>query len=107
MYFFRLATAGQVLPLGAFVSSSDGFTVVSTGTMANTDIKIQKHNSTAEVSKNSGGGTHISGGRWYCTLDATDTSTAGRLTGQCSYYCCDYRCPTEHHPLLCSSCNTL
>ena len=53
------------------------FTDSFTGTMANTDIKLQKFNSTAEVNKNGGGGTHIAGGRWYAHFDSADTGTVG------------------------------
>jgi hypothetical protein len=79
MIFLRLSTASQIVELGPFQSSSDSFTQVSTLTIANTDIKINKHNSNSQVSKNSGGATNISNGWYYTTLDATDTNTVGRI----------------------------
>lgn len=75
----RQSTAGQVIPLGRFVSSTDGNTQMTALTIANTDIKIRKAGATAMVNKNSGGATHDAGGEYYATLDATDTNTLGPL----------------------------
>jgi len=75
----RQATAAQVIPLGPFVSAADGDTEMTALTIANTDIKLLKGGATAEVSKNSGGATHIAHGRYYATLDATDSGTLGAL----------------------------
>ena len=77
-YPLRQSTAGQEVPLGKFVSSSDGFTT-TTPTLANTDIKIHKHGATTLANKNSGGATNISNGVQYAVLDATDTDTLGGL----------------------------
>ncbi len=49
-------------------------------TIANTDIKLIFEGGTTQTSKNSGGATEIgSTGTYYCTFDATDSATLGRL----------------------------
>ena len=73
------ATASQEVPLGHFVDDSDGVTAMTGLTIANTDIKVWKTGATTLANKNSGGATHISGGIYYCVLDATDTNTVGPL----------------------------
>lgn len=73
------STASQEIPLGYFVDSTDGNTEETGLTIANTDIKLWKAGATALANKNSGGGTHISNGIYYCVLDATDTDTLGPL----------------------------
>lgn len=75
----RYATASQEVPLGPFLDSFDGTTAETALTIANTDIKLWKSGATSLVSKNSGGATHMSGGVYYATLDATDTNTVGPL----------------------------
>lgn len=77
--FLRQSTASQEILLGPFVNSDDGNTAETGLTIANTDIKVWKHGATTEASKNSGGATHISAGRYYAVLDATDTNTIGNL----------------------------
>lgn len=74
----KYATAGQEIPLGYFLDSSDGDTE-ETPTIANTDIKLWKSGATSLANKNSGGATQMSGGLYYCVLDATDTNTYGPL----------------------------
>jgi hypothetical protein len=74
----RIATANQVVILGPFLNSTDGVTAV-TAALNNNDIKVYKHNSNTGANKNSGGATHIAGGFFYSTLDATDTDTVGRM----------------------------
>lgn len=76
--YLRQATASQVVKLGPFLDDTDGKTAETALTIANTDIKLTKAGS-SEASKNSGGATHVANGRYYCTLDATDTSTVGLL----------------------------
>lgn len=75
----RQSTASQEVPLGTFVSSTDGNTEQTALTIANTDIKVWKSGATTLASKNSGGATHISQGVYYAVLDATDTDTCGPL----------------------------
>lgn len=75
----KLSTASQEVPLGPFVDDADGDTQMTALTIANTDIKIWKTGATTLANKNSGGATHISGGIYYCVLDATDTDTLGPL----------------------------
>lgn len=75
----KQSTASQEIPLGYFVDSTDGDTAETGLTIANTDIKIWKNGATTLANKNSGGATHIAGGVYYCTLDATDTDTVGPL----------------------------
>src|SRR5215470_12350013 len=70
------STAGQILGMGPFVSSSDGNTNQNALTIANTDIRIKKAGS-AWVSKNAGGATFQENGWYQITLDATDTNTTG------------------------------
>lgn len=77
--YLRQSTASQEVPLGYFLDSTDGNTEETGLTIANTDIKIWKSGATTLANKNSGGGTHISNGIYYVTLDATDTDTIGNL----------------------------
>jgi hypothetical protein len=77
--YLRQSTASQEVPLGYFLDSTDGNTEKTGLTIANTDIKIWKTNTTTVTSKNSGGATHISNGIYYCVLDATDTDTLGPI----------------------------
>lgn len=79
MIYLRQSTASQEVPLGHFVDSTDGVTAETGLTIANTDIKVWKTGATTLADKNSGGATHISGGIYYCTLDATDTNTIGPM----------------------------
>lgn len=77
--YLRQSTAGQEIPLGHFLDSTDGDTEETSLTIANTDIKIWKFGATTLANKNSGGATHISNGIYYAVLDATDTNTLGSL----------------------------
>lgn len=77
--YLRQSTTSQEVPLGYFVDSTDGNTEETGLTIANTDIKIWKTGATTLANKNSGGGTHISNGVYYATLDDTDTNTIGPL----------------------------
>lgn len=77
--WLRQSTAGQEVPLGPFVDSTDGDTAETGLTIANTDIKIWVEGATTEANKNSGGATHIASGRYYTVLDATDTATLGKM----------------------------
>ena len=79
MQFLRANTASQEISLGQFLDSTDGNTEEGGLTIANTDIKLRKHNTTTLANKNSGGATVISNGVYQCTLDATDSNTAGML----------------------------
>jgi hypothetical protein len=72
-------TAGQEIPLGYFLDSTDGDTEETALTINNTDIKLCKNGATSLVNKNSGGATHMSNGVYYAVLDATDTNTYGPL----------------------------
>ena len=77
--WLRQSTAGQEVMLGRFVDNVDGDTEKTALTVNNTDIKIWKHGSTAQVSKNSGGATHDANAMYVATFDATDTDTLGNL----------------------------
>jgi hypothetical protein len=79
MTILRQSTASQEILLGPFLDDTDGKTAETALTIANTDIRVWKHGATTEASKNSGGATHIAGGRYYAVLDATDTDTVGNL----------------------------
>lgn len=79
MIFLRQSTAGQEIPLGYFLDSTDGNTEKTGLSIANTDIKIWKSGATTLVNKNSGGATHITNGVFYAVLDATDSDTLGSL----------------------------
>lgn len=79
LYFLRQSTASQEIPIGPFLDDTDGKTQETALSIANTDIKIWKTGATSEVSKNSGGATHMANGRYYMTLDATDTNTLGQM----------------------------
>jgi|LGOV01.1.fsa_nt_gb hypothetical protein len=75
----RYATAGQEIPLGYFLDSTDGDSEETTLTIANTDIKLWKMGATTLADKAVGGATHISNGIYYTVLDATDSNTLGSL----------------------------
>ena len=77
--FLRQSTASQEIILGPFLDDTDGKTAETGLTIANTDIKLWKSGGTTESDKNSGGATHIAGGRYYAVLDDTDTNTVGML----------------------------
>lgn len=79
MIELRQSTAGQEVPLGYFLDSGDGDTAETGLSIANTDIKLWKWGATGLTNKNSGGATHISGGIYYCVLNATDTNTLGPM----------------------------
>lgn len=79
----KQSTASQEVPIGPFLNSTDGNTTEAGLTIANTDIKVWKAGATTLANKNSGGGTHISGGIYYAVLDATDTDTLGSLVIFC------------------------
>lgn len=81
--WLKQSTAGQEIPMGYFLDSTDGNTEETALTIANTDIKIWKTGATTLANKNSGGGTHISNGIYYAVLDATDTDTLGPLVVFC------------------------
>ena len=68
----RQSTASQEISLGQFLDSTDGDTEENGLTIANTDIKLRKHNTTTLANKTSGGATNISNGVYHATLDATD-----------------------------------
>jgi hypothetical protein len=76
--FLKQSTASQTRLTPRFVDDTD-FKTTETGlTIANTDVKLSA-NGGASANKNSGGGTHIEGGRYALTFDATDTATVGEL----------------------------
>lgn len=75
----RQSTSGQVATIGHALDSTDGNTEENALAIANTDIKLHKHNTTTLANKNAGGATNISNGVYHLTLDATDTAVAGRL----------------------------
>lgn len=75
----RQSTAGQEVPLGPFLDTTDGDSEETGLTIANTDILLWKTGGTTLASKNSGGATHISHGIYYAVLDATDTNTLGSM----------------------------
>lgn len=79
MLFLRYATASQEVLLGPFLDSVDGNSQMTALVIANTSLRIWKEGATTEVSKNSGGATHLSNGRYYAVLDATDTDTLGKM----------------------------
>lgn len=79
MLFLRQSTASQEILLGPFLDDTDGKTAETGLTIANTDIKLWKEGGTTESNKNSGGGTHVAGGRYTAVLDATDSDTLGKL----------------------------
>jgi len=81
--WLRQSTASQEIKLGPFPDSTDGDTAETGLTIANTDIKLTKGGATTETNKNSGGGTHVAGGRYSAVLDATDTDTLGILEVDC------------------------
>jgi hypothetical protein len=79
MIYLKVSSASQEIPLGYFVSGTDGNTELTSLTIANTDIKLWKNGATSLVNKNSGGATHMSSGIYYAVLDTVDTNTLGSL----------------------------
>lgn len=79
----KQSTASQEIVIGPFLDSSNGDDEETGLTIANTDLKLWKMGATTLANKNSGGGTHISNGIYYATLDATDTDTLGALVIFC------------------------
>jgi len=79
----RQSTASQEVAIGPFLDETDAITPLTALSIANTDVKIFKRGATTLANKNSGGGTHISTGIYYITLDATDTNTLGELVIFC------------------------
>jgi len=79
VYPLKYNTASQEIPLGYALDSTDGDTAETGLTIANTDIKLHKAGATSIANKNSGGATHMAGGIYYATLDATDTNTYGPM----------------------------
>lgn len=77
--FLKQSTASQEVLVGPFVDDTDFKTPETALTISNTDVKLFKAGATSEVSKNSGGCTHMANGRYYCVLDATDTNTLGSM----------------------------
>lgn len=77
--WLRQSTASQEILLGRFLDSTDGNTQKTALTIASTDIRLFKSGATSEVSKNSGGATHMANGQYYAVLDAIDTNTLGML----------------------------
>lgn len=75
----RQSTNSQKIPLGPFLSNTDGITRQTGLTIDDTDIKLEKFNAGSLVSKNSGGATELATGNYYGTFDATDTDTIGPL----------------------------
>lgn len=84
----RLSTANQVMVIGPFLNSTDGVTPMTGLTIANTDIKLYKHNNAAAASKNNGGGANAAGGWYNIALDDTDTNTIGRMQLSCQMAGC-------------------
>lgn len=83
MIKLKQSTASQEVMIGPLVDATDGFTAETGLTIANTDIKLHKEGASTLSSKNSGGATHVSGGVYVATLDATDTDTLGSLVLIC------------------------
>lgn len=80
MQYLIESTAGQTIVLGPFVDDTDGKTAETGLSIANTDIRVHKHNGTVFAAKNSGGATHREAGMYTTVLDITDTNTLGRFT---------------------------
>jgi len=76
--FLRQSTASQIVLLGPFLDDTDFKTAETALSIANTDIRLSKAGG-AFGNKNSGGGTHMEGGVYSATLNATDTDTVGTL----------------------------
>lgn len=75
----RQSTAGQEVPIGPFLDSTDANTEKTALTILNTDVKLWKEGATSLVNKNTGSATYMSNGVYYTVLDATDTNTVGAL----------------------------
>lgn len=74
----RQSTASQTRLIGPFLDDTDFKTAETALSIANTDVRLSK-NGAAYGNKNSGGGTHLEGGCYAVTFDATDTNTLGEL----------------------------
>ena len=77
--YLRQSTAGQKVPLGSFVDSTDGVTPETGLTIANTDIKLWKSDASSLVNKSGTDASHMAGGVYVATLGVGDTDTLGPL----------------------------
>lgn len=76
-------TNNQRVPLGYFLSPTNGDTEQPSLTINNTDILLWKNGASSLVTKNSGGATLMSGGLYYAVFDATDSNTYGPMELYC------------------------
>jgi hypothetical protein len=75
----KYQTSSQKRVIGQIIST-DGNTITSSATtIANTDIKLWKFNSTALVNKSTSGATYLSDGVWSVTFSSDDADTLGTL----------------------------
>lgn len=79
MLYLRKSTASQRILLGPFVDHAQGREYVTDLAITAADVRVWKAGDTTEASCSGGGATHIAGGRYHATLDATDTDTTGPL----------------------------
>lgn len=80
MQILKANTAIDVL-IGPFVSTSDGYTAITTGTI---DVELSKNGQAlankTDVTAPTHDGAGTIDGYWNCELDATDTGTEGSLS---------------------------
>jgi hypothetical protein len=75
----KYQTSSQNRVIGQIIST-DGNTITSSATtIANTDIRLWKYNSTALVNKSTSGATYLSDGVWSVTFSSDDTDTLGAM----------------------------
>jgi hypothetical protein len=78
--YLKKDTAAQEVPIGQFLSSTDGDSEKTALTIASTDVYLWKNGSTALVNvTSSNNAVHMAKGIYYMVFDATDTNTAGPL----------------------------
>jgi hypothetical protein len=79
MLYLSQSGNSQIVLIGPFVSGVDGTSLATGLTIANTDIKLNKHSSSSFTNKNSGGATHLQNGYYHTTLNYSDCDSRGRL----------------------------
>ncbi|RLG33432.1 hypothetical protein DRN97_05065 [Methanosarcinales archaeon] len=78
MQFLRQSTAVTV-KIGPFIDDTDGKTAETALTITQADVRLSKNGGDIAQKNESSDCTHDELGIYNCSLDATDTNTAGRL----------------------------
>lgn len=82
MQYLKQATEVN-LNIGPFIDDTDGISVKTDLTIAQSDVRVSKNGAAFAEKNDSGSATHDEKGFYIVALDATDTSTTGRLIVNC------------------------